>query len=68
MIRGRGEMGKDDRRQRKDDRRQRAEDSEETLEVGGALRFRLEAAAFASWLRRAKEDRGRGRFIRELEN
>jgi len=27
------------------------------LEVGGALRFRLEA-----------EDRGRGRFIRELEN
>ena len=27
----------------KDDRRQRAEDSEETLEVGGALRFRLEA-------------------------
>ena len=46
----------------------KAEDSEETLEVGGALRFRLEAAAFASWLRRAKEDRGRGRFIRELEN
>jgi len=27
------------------------------LEVGGALRFRLEG-----------EDRGRGRFIRELEN
>ncbi len=47
---------------------QKAEDSEETLEVAGALRFRLEAAAFASWLRRAKEDRGRGRFIRELEN
>ena len=57
MIRGRGEMGKDDRRQRKDDRRQKAEDSEETLEVAGALRFRLEAG-----------DRGRGRFIRELEN
>ncbi len=35
----------------------KAEDSEETLEVGGALRFRLEAG-----------DRGRGRFIRELEN
>ncbi len=46
-----------DRGRKSEIRGQRAEDSEETLEVAGALRFRLEAG-----------DRGRGRFIREIEN
>ena len=35
------------------------------LEVGGALRSRLEAAAFASRLRRGKEDRGRRSEVRD---
>ncbi len=45
--------------QKSEIRGQLTEGSEETLEVGGALRLRLEAAAFASWLGAPRKTEGR---------